>query len=234
MNEVRSPSLVERYALPAAEIEPRSFAIIDGLLPGGPSSVRSDAEWQVVRRVVHTTGDPTLAGLLRLHPEAVAAGVAAVRAGADVVTDVRMVAAGISRGLLARWGGSVRCAIAAPEAAERARADGTTRAVAAMRWLAGQRRPDGRSSLEGSIVAVGNAPTALLALLDLIDAGAVRPALIVGVPVGFVAAAESKAELMERGVPYITLPGTRGGSTIAVAAVNAILRLACAVDGSAE
>jgi precorrin-8X/cobalt-precorrin-8 methylmutase len=217
-------SLVEQYALPAQDIEPRSFAIIDDMLP--PLGTAPEA-LPIVRRVVHTTGDPSLAGQVVFHPAAVQAGVRALKAGCVIITDVHMVEAGISRPLTDRLGCSLRCVIDTPQVAEMAISGGTTRAVAAMRWLA---RPtmSGKSLIDGAVVAIGNAPTALLALLDMVDAGAVKPALIVGVPVGFVAAAESKEELMERDIPYITLPGTRGGSTIAVAIVNALLRLATA------
>ncbi|MCL5025607.1 MAG: precorrin-8X methylmutase [Chloroflexi bacterium] len=229
--EKRGRSLVARYALPPTIIEERSFEAICGLVPalaassGGPWS---EAERRVILRIVHTTGDPALAEAVRLHPAAVQAGVAAVSGGSDIVTDVKMVAAGISRRLAERTGCRVRCAINAPEVIERARADGTTRAVAAMRHLAAG--AEGKSPLDGGIVAIGNAPTALLALLDLVDQGLAHPALIVGMPVGFIAAAESKAARMARPVPYITIPGTRGGSTIAAATVNAILLLADKAD----
>jgi precorrin-8X/cobalt-precorrin-8 methylmutase len=109
------------------------------------------------------------------------------------------------------------CLIDAPEVAERARREGTTRSVAAVRELAPQ--------MDGAVLAIGNAPTALLALLDLIDAGQVAPSMVIGMPVGFVACPESKAELAARSVPHITILGRRGGSSAAAATVNALLDL---------
>jgi precorrin-8X/cobalt-precorrin-8 methylmutase len=217
----KTPSLVERYALPALEIEPQSFAIIDALLP---TLDVSPEERQIVRRVVHTTGDPSLAEMLRFHPAAVASGKQALQAGCTIVTDVRMVKAGISQPLARQLGCLVCCAIDNPQVAEMAQTEAITRSIAAMRWMALD-EASGQPLQNGAVVAIGNAPTALLSLLDLVDSGLAHPALVVGVPVGFVAAAESKQELMKRGIPYITIPGTRGGSPIAVAIVNALLRL---------
>ncbi len=204
-----------RYGLAPEVIEVRSFEIVEGLLP---TVAWSEEERRVAVRVIHAAGDPSLAADLRFSPGAVCAGVAALRAGRPIFTDVGMVAAGISRALAGRLGSTVRCLLEAPGVADLAAAEGTTRAAAAVRLAA--------SDLGGAVVAVGNAPTALLALLDLIDAGAPAPALIVGMPVGFVSAAESKAELAARRAPHITLLGTRGGSPLAAAAVNALLRLA--------
>lgn len=208
-------SLVERYALPPEEIEARSFSIIETLLP--PLDLPPEAR-PVLVRMIHAAGDASLAPDVRVHPQAVAAGVAALRGGAPIFTDVKMVASGIDAARAARLGCAVRCVIDEPGVAERARAEGTTRAVAAVRLMG--------PAMAGSVVAVGNAPTALLALLDLIDGGMAPPALVVGIPVGFVAAAEAKAELARRAVPHITILGARGGSPLAAAAVNALLRLA--------
>jgi precorrin-8X/cobalt-precorrin-8 methylmutase len=181
-------------------------------LPTDPDARR------VAVMMLYATGDPDLAGSIRVHPGAVAAGLAALRGGRPIVTDVRMVAAAVESERLGRLGVTVRCAIDHPGAAARATARGITRAAAAMELLVPE--------LEGALVAIGNAPTALLALLDAVDAGRAHPALIVGTPVGLVAAAESKEELMARTVPYVTVLGTRGGSAIAAAAVNAIVRIA--------
>lgn len=209
------PSLVARYALPPDQIEARSLAIIESLLP--PLNC-SPEEREVIKRIVHAVGDPEIARHVFLHPQAVAAGLEALRRGRPIFTDVQMVAVGIHRGLAGRLGCPIQCMTKEPKIAERARVIGITRAIAALRHYAPR--------LEGAIVAIGNAPTALLALLDLADAGQAAPALIIGVPVGFVAAAEAKAELTRRRVPYLTVEGTRGGSAMAVAAVNALLRLA--------
>lgn len=207
-----------RRPLGPEQIEARSFEIISELLP---DLDRSRPEWPVIRRIVHATGDPSIAPLVRVHPLAIEAGRRALRSGCPIITDVTMVVAGIDRRAAAAFGCEVICAVAEPAVAEVAREQRTTRGAAAIRHLS--------SRLPGSVVAIGNAPTALFELLDALNAGLPAPALIVGTPVGFVGAAEAKAELTKRGdldVPYITVEGTRGGSAIAVASVNALLRLA--------
>ncbi len=207
--------LLERYGLPPAEIEALSQRRVQVGLP--PGNRTGDAAI-VMQRMVYAAGDPELAALVRVHPDAVAAALGALRRGEPVLTDVRMVEVALERGRLDELGLETRCAITAARlSGER---PGLTRAAAGMISLA-----DG---LEGGIVVVGNAPTALLALLDLIDAGRAHPAMVVGTPVGFVAAVEAKAELAARETPFITVEGTRGGSAIAAAACNALLRLACA------
>ncbi|MCL4466291.1 MAG: precorrin-8X methylmutase [Chloroflexi bacterium] len=209
-----------RCALRPAGIETRSFAIIAGLLS---SFDQSRPEWPLIRRIAHSTGDPAIADHVRVHAQAVAAGIQALRAGRPILTDVKMVAAGINLRLTATLGCEVVCAIDDPAVAELARRHGTTRSAASINHLAYR--------LPAAIVAIGNAPTALFALLDYLDAGNAPPALVVGTPVGFVGAAEAKAALVGKAyaqVPYITVEGTRGGSAIAAAAVNALLRLAVA------
>ncbi len=199
------------------QIESRSFEIIASILPDLDQAA---PEWPIVRRIVHTTGDPSIAGLLRIHPKAVESGVRALREGRTIITDVKMLAAGINRRLADRLGCEVMCAIDDPATVELAQERGITRGAAAIVHL--------RSRIPGAVVAIGNAPTALFALLDSLDNGLAPPALVVGTPVGFVGAAESKSELVQMAppVPYITVEGTRGGSTIAVATVNALLKLA--------
>jgi precorrin-8X/cobalt-precorrin-8 methylmutase len=197
-------------------IESRSMEIIETQLP---ELARLQAgEKEIVKRVVHTTGDVTIAGLMRIHPGAVEAGLAAIRAGKTVITDINMLKAGINAKRLALFGAAARCYIGDEDVAEEARRLGQTRAMVAMRKAAPE--------LNGGIVAIGNAPTALFALVELIDRGEVAPALIVGTPVGFVGASESKEMLTQKEVPYITIPGTRGGSAIAAAVVNALLYMA--------
>ncbi|GAB4250308.1 MAG: hypothetical protein Kow00122_07810 [Thermoleophilia bacterium] len=198
--------------VPPAEIERKSFEIIEGLIP---QLDLSPAERAVVVRVVHATGDPSLASQLVFSPGAVERGVAALAAGRPVVTDVNMVRAGVSPSL-GRVGVQAHCLVGARETAERAEADGVTRSVAAIREF-GPR-------LNGAIVAVGNAPTALLETVRLFEEEGIEPALVVGVPVGFVAAAESKEALAGSGLAHVTLPGLRGGTPIAVAVVNALAR----------
>jgi precorrin-8X/cobalt-precorrin-8 methylmutase len=167
----------------------------------------------VARRIVHATADVTFLDSLRFSAGAVAAGVAAVRARRPVVCDVRMLAAGCTHAA-----GEVVCAVSEPAVIAAARAGGITRAAAAMQHL-GDR-------IEGAIVAVGNAPTALWALLAVAAAGGPRPALVVGLPVGFVGAYESKRDLSRSALPHITNLSPRGGSPAAAAAVNALADLA--------
>ncbi len=174
---------------------------------------------QVVMRLVHTWGDPELAGRLAMSPGAVAAGVAALKAGGPVLVDVAMVRQGIDA---RRVPGQVMCFLDQPWVAERAIARGHTRTMTAVdAW------PD---YLAGAVVAVGNAPTALFRLLELLQGGAPRPALIIATVVGFVGAMESKAALVavakDLALEYLTLPGPLGGSPLAAAAVNALARLA--------
>ena len=209
-------SLVEQYALLPDEIDRESLKMVQADLPRGLSL--EPREHYVLCRIVRAEGDPAIAESVRFSPDALERGITAIRAGADVVTDVRMVEMGISKALLNRRQVATRCLIDVPEVAARAQREGTTRSVAAVRELA--------PYLSGAVVAVGNAPTALLALLDLVDAGAVAPALIIGMPVGFVACAESKDELVRRPAPYISILGRRGGSSAAAATVNALLELA--------
>jgi len=174
---------------------------------------------QVAMRLVHTSGDPAIVDDLQFSPGAVEAGLAALAQGADVLCDIEMVSHGISRRYLR---GQVRCFLNAPEVADRARQTGETRAMAAMtEWPL---------HMVGNIVAIGNAPTALFKLLELLDEGAPRPALIIGMPVGFINAAESKQALWdiaasEFQTPCITLRGRRGGSSLAAATLNALARM---------
>lgn len=196
------------------DIEAESFRIIEREL--GPTRF-SPEEFAVVRRTIHATGDFSFAETLRFHPQAISAGLAAIRAGKNILVDVNMAASGISSGLLAQFGGRVICRVAEPETAAMAKANGTTRSDAAM----------SRSVADNiGIVAVGNAPTALLKVMELIDQGLFAPDLVIGVPVGFVNAAESKEILVQQPYPFITALGRKGGTPVAVAAVNALLRLA--------
>ena len=209
-------SLVEKYALLPDEIDRESLKMVEASLPGSLSL--SALERYVVSRIVRAEGDPEISLDVEFSDGAVELGIAALLAGAEVITDVRMVEMGISKVLLSSLGTRTRCQIDSPQVAERARKESTTRSVAAMRELS--------PHLDGAVVAVGNAPTALLALLDLLGEGRANPALVIGMPVGFVACAESKDELTLSTVPYITIKGRRGGSSAAAATVNALLTLA--------
>ena len=167
-------------------------------------------------RLIHASGDVGYAPITRVHPEAIDRAIEALKAGAHIYTDVEMVRTGINKKKLASFGGEVHCLVADPEIAAEAKALGITRSMVAMRRFG--------KDLDGSIVAIGNAPTALFEVLRLVREEGIRPACIVGIPVGFVGAAESKAELAENGiVPYITVEGTKGGSPIAAAAINALM-----------
>jgi precorrin-8X/cobalt-precorrin-8 methylmutase len=208
-------SLVEKYALLPDEIDRESLKMVQASLP--PLPAMDPKEHYVLCRIVRAEGDAAIAPSVWFSPGAVETGLKALKTGLDVLTDVRMVETGISKALLKGANLATRCLIDAPEVAARAEREGTTRSVAAVRELAPQ--------VDGAVVAIGNAPTALLALLDLIDERQVSPALVIGMPVGFVACAESKDELVQRQVPYITIQGRRGGSSAAAATVNALLDL---------
>ena len=208
-------TLLQRYGLPPADIERASLDRLEAL--AGSALPEDPGLRHVVRRILYAAGDPALAEQVVVHPQAVQAGVAALRCGARVVVDVGMVAAGLHRATLRRLGCPVMVAVEEPGARELAARAGITRSAAGMRLHA--------AGLGGAVMAIGNAPTALLELLDGLDAGAPSPALIVGTPVGLVAATESKAELARRSVPFVTVLGTRGGSPLAAAALNALLDL---------
>ena len=171
---------------------------------------------KVYSRIIHAAGDPDYANIIKVHPEAIAAGIAALQAGCNIFCDVEMVRTGINKRRLAEFGGQAYCLVADETVAKEAKEAGITRSMAAMRKFGTQ--------LNGSIVAIGNAPTALFEVLTMIKEENIKPALIVGVPVGFVGAAESKDLLHTTStVPYITVLGNKGGSPIAAASVNAIM-----------
>ncbi len=194
------------------DIEKRSFEIITGLLEGRVLDPENEL---VVKRVIHTTADFDYADNLCFSEHAVTGGIEALRGGCDIVTDTQMARAGINKTVLARLGGQVHCFMSDQDVAEEARDRGVTRAAVSMERAAGLGKP--------CVFAIGNAPTALLALHDLIAAGKVEPALIIGVPVGFVNVVESKERIMTAGVPYIVARGRKGGSNVAAAICNAML-----------
>lgn len=194
------------------EIETRSFEIITRLL--GERRLDPVNE-PVIKRVIHTTADLDYADNLVFSPGAVEKGIQALREGCDIVTDTSMVMAGISKTVLARLGGQVRCYIADPDVAREAKERGVTRSAAAMERAATLEKP--------CIFAIGNAPTALLTIHELIGAGRLSPVLVIGVPVGFVNVAESKELLLTDPVPSIVARGRKGGSNVAAAICNAML-----------
>lgn len=195
------------------EIENRSMEIIAPYL----AELKLDEEaTKVYSRIIHAAGDVEYAPIIRLHPEAIAAGKKALQAGCNIYTDVEMVRTGINKRKLASFGGEVFCQVADPRIAAIAKEQGITRSMAAMR--------DFGEQLNGSIIAIGNAPTALFEVLRMVQEEGLRPALIVGIPVGFVGAADSKEALAQNElVPYVTVEGTKGGSPIAAATINAIM-----------
>jgi precorrin-8X/cobalt-precorrin-8 methylmutase len=199
------------YIRDGAAIYARSFAIIRA----EADLARFSAEEEPVAvRMIHAAGMVELAADIVFTPGAVAAGRAALAAGAPVLCDAQMVAHGITRARLPARN-EVICTLADPRVAALAEALGTTRTAAALELWA--------DHLAGAVVAIGNAPTALFRLLELIDAGAPRPAAVVGMPVGFVGAAESKAALLADGrLPALVVTGRKGGSAMTAAAVNAL------------
>jgi len=198
------------YLRDPAAIYRRSFEIIRA--EADFSALPADAE-PVATRIIHACGMPEIAPDLRISPDFVIAAQAALAAGKPVLVDAEMVRHGIIDKQV-----SVICTLNDPKAREIGIASGNTRSAAAVElW---------RDHLAGSIVVIGNAPTALFALLEMIDAGAAKPAAIVGFPVGFVGASESKDALHAnpRGIPYATLLGRRGGSAMAASVINALMR----------
>lgn len=213
------------YLTDPFEIERRSMAVIEGLVPE-PRAHTGD-EWLVVRRMIHTSADMEMPSLVRFSHGAVAAGVAALEAGSVIFADTRMAQAGMTARRLDPLGCAVRCLMADAAVAEDARERGVTRAVAAVDVAVAE--------APGAVFAIGNAPTALLRLIEHMEAGRARPALVLGMPVGFINAAESKALLVERGgdTPWIVIEGRKGGSALAAAALNALADMALARRGLA-
>lgn len=218
MNPLRN-SVTEQLTAAGQAIEHDSFAIIDAEVE---HHAYTEAQWPIVRRLIHATADFEFNGLAEFHPLAVDAGLAAVlKGGTPIVADVEMIKVGLSAPRLEHFGLSTHHFISDPDVIEQARAEGTTRAVQAMR------KAHRLGRLDGALVGVGNAPTALLEVIRLVREEGVRPALIVGMPVGFVAAAESKDLLATMSdLPWIICRGRKGGSTLVVAAVHALLALA--------
>lgn len=193
------------------EIERESFKMIAEELGEHPFT---SEQYPVVRRIIHATADFDLGRSIVFHPEAIAAGVKAIRAGRSIIADVQMVKAGISKPRIEKYGGCISVYISDSDVAAEAQRLNTTRAIMAIRKAA-------RETDDG-IYVIGNAPTALLELIRLVRSGEAKPSLIIGMPVGFVSAAESKDELCRLDFPYITNLGRKGGSTVVAAAVNAL------------
>ena len=195
------------------DIEKRSFEIITELL--GDRKLDSENEL-VIKRVIHTTADFDYADNLVFSEHAVRKGIEALKAGCDIVTDTQMARSGINKTVLEKLGGTVHCFMSDPEVAAEAKSRGITRAVVSMEHAARLTKP--------LIFAIGNAPTALMRLRELIEAGELAPALVIGVPVGFVNVVESKEQFIaSAAAPYIIARGRKGGSNVAAAICNALL-----------
>jgi len=208
---------MDSLSMKPEEIEAESFRIIDAEAGdhGWPG-----AEWQVVRRAIHTSADFEYAQSMVLSDDVVEQAITAFRSGAGIVTDTNMALSGISKPRLAPFGCTVSCHVADPDVAGHANAEGVTRSIAAMRKAVAN--PDNR------IFVIGNAPTALFELLRLVESVAAQPLLIIGLPVGFVGAEESKNALASgtHDIPFITNIGRKGGSNVAAAVINALAILA--------
>ncbi|NBI27924.1 precorrin-8X methylmutase [Chengkuizengella marina] len=197
------------------EIEGKSFEMITEEL--GEHSF-SEEQYPVVQRVIHASADFELGRSVLFHPDAVQAGIKAIQSGKIVVADVQMVQVGISKPRLEKFGSEVKVYISDEDVMEEAKRLNTTRAIISMRKAI--------KEAEGGIFAIGNAPTALLELIRLVKNGEAKPGLVIGMPVGFVSAAESKEELAKLDIPFITNIGRKGGSAVTVAALNAISLMA--------
>ena len=194
------------------DIEKRSFAIITELLGDTPLDPENEP---VIKRVIHTSADFDYAQNLVFSPHAVQKGIQALKSGCDIVTDTQMAKAGINKTALARLGGMVHCFMSDEDVAQEAKVRGITRAAVCMERAASLEKP--------CVFAIGNAPTALIALKELMDQGKLNPALIIGVPVGFVNVVESKELILRTDVPHIVARGRKGGSNVAAAICNALL-----------
>ena len=202
-------------SLTPEQIMAESFRIIDAEVGPYPFDA---VEWQVVRRIIHASGDLEFARLVHFQHAAAHAGVQALQAGMPIVTDVRMVASGIQRPVLEKLGIALHCFIDAPEVTRMAQEQGTTRSACAMHKAV--------TEVGAAVYVIGNAPTALLTLCACVRQGLVQPGLIVAMPVGFVAVVESKEQALTLDTPAITVRGRKGGSAVATATVNALLLMA--------
>lgn len=212
-------TITEQLTAAGRAIEHDSFAIIDREVSSHDYTAE---QWPLVRRMIHANADFEFNGLTVFHPKAMQAGLAAVlKGGTPIVADVEMICVGLSAPRLAHFGMSTQHYISDADVIEQAKAEETTRAVQAMR------KAHRLGKLDGAIVGIGNAPTALIEVVRLIREEGARPALIVGMPVGFVSAAESKDLLMTvSDIPWVVIRGRKGGSTLVVAAIHALLGLA--------
>ena len=206
---------IELQRVAPAEIEARSMEIIQSEL--GDRTFPAEV-LPVVKRVIHTTADFDYADNLVFSPGAVERSIAAIKGGCTIVTDTQMARSGINKRVLEKFGGEAVCFMSDPDVAAEAKERGVTRAAVSMERAARLDRT--------LILALGNAPTALVRACELLEEGAMKPALIIGAPVGFVNVVESKELLLTENVPYIVARGRKGGSNVAAAICNAMLYLA--------
>ena len=197
-------------------IEDESMEIIEREVGSHPYT---DTEWPIVRRIIHATADFDFAGKNKIifHKNAITSGTNALKNGCSIITDVNGVIGGLNKQNPKDFGNNIICNISDPSLAERAKQENKTRAQMSMRIAA--------SDMNDGVVVIGNAPTALLEIIKMISEGITKPALVVGIPVGFVSAAESKEELQTIDVPFITNTGRKGGSSCAASIVNALFKL---------
>ena len=197
-------------------IEDESMEIIEHEVGSHPYN---DMEWPIVRRVIHATADFDFAGKNKMifHKDAITSGISALKDGCSIITDVNGVIGGLNKQNPKDFGNNIICNISDSGLAERAKQENKTRAQISMRVAA--------LEMDGGIVVIGNAPTALLEVIKMIREGITKPALVIGIPVGFVSAAESKEELQTVSIPFITNIGRKGGSSCAASIVNALFKL---------
>lgn len=194
------------------DIEKRSFEIITEMLGGRKFPPEQEP---IIKRAIHTTADFDYADNLVFSENAVRQGLEALKSGCDIVTDTQMAKSGINKTVLEKLGGKVHCFMSDADVAKEAKERGVTRAIVSMERASALNSP--------CIFAIGNAPTALICIRELMDAGRLTPSLIIGVPVGFVNVVESKELIIESGVPHIVARGRKGGSNVAAAICNALL-----------
>ncbi len=212
---ITNSNIMEQLTSAGRQIEHASFDVVD---QEAGSHDYTSGQWPVVRRMIHATADFEFNGLAHFHPEAIEAGIKALKNGKPVIADVEMICVGLSKPRLAHFSVNTHQFISDEDVIEKAKHESTTRAVQAMRKAAEQ------GLLDGAIVAIGNAPTALLEIIRLIEEENYQPGLIIGMPVGFVSAAESKESLSQlKKIPWIITHGRKGGTTLVVSAIHALL-----------
>ena len=216
ISSLKGPGRWKLQTRKGQSIEDESMEIIEREVGSHPYN---DVEWPIVRRVIHATADFDFAGKNKIifHKNAITSGTSALKNGCSIIVDVNGVIGGLNKQNPKDFENNIICNISDPGLAERAKQENKTRAQISMRVAA--------SEINGGVVVIGNAPTALLEVIKMIREGVTKPALVIGIPVGFVSAAESKEELQTVDVPFITNTGRKGGSSCAASTVNALFKL---------